>query len=539
MSTSAQPLFDMSKAQPIAPESQPQTTPLFDMSKAQSISVPQQANPASEAQMFAATTGGQVGPAPTSTPMQTVPAPGNIGSRAWQAVKDEAGNIVQGAVAPIKMAAAPPTTAREHAIVAIGGPGALAAYRAAGKINDTAENVFKAKRENFQQAAADLQTAVREFHDKDYRQALADTASVVSDVGSLTGEPIHEMGRTREIAQGTKEGGDVITPLTKNVVDVGAALLAEKAPEIGKTVGKGVERVSEAAGEAAGKINQMEVRPEALVKRPDTPLPQHGTPVTVESPLDGPTVGSKLGGKDLSAEALAKLNEHVGDKIPVGGSAKNQLTAAVEPTVKAINETASKMNQVVKDAPDFTTSVAQEGKLTGEIDALKKNLPPSVRGSLGQDVDAVMEDSSKALTSTNPAGVLEERRKLGNQIDWDKIEKNPTTPAEIQNTARVKVYRALGNKIHEIPGTVALDKELAPNLELRSHMRSKLGDRVVDDPHAATVEAQSELEKGKAVIENAAHNEQVAKNWSRIKAALIAAGIGGGVVHEISSLFGL
>jgi len=325
--------------------------------------------------------------------------------------------------------------------------------------------------------------------------------------------------------------------------DVGSMVALEHAPAIVKgalkTGGKAVEAVNEIAGKAATKVEKAgELKPEFLTKRPETPAPQHGAPVKVESPLDGPTVGKQLGGKDLSQEALDTLQKHVGEKIPVGSTAKNRLTAAVEPTANAINETASKMNKIVNDAPNFTTSVMQdnvfgEGKFTDEIEALKKNLPPSVK-TLAGDVDAVMEDADKALNSNDPSEVLEYRRKLGNQIDWDKIEKNPTTPAEIQNATRAKVYRALGEKIHsDIPETVELDKQLSPNLELRSHIRSKLGDRIVDDPHAATAEAQSEFRKGKTAIDNAVHNETVAKNWQRIKYGLISLGVGSGIIHEI------
>jgi hypothetical protein len=202
---------------------------------------------------------------------------------------------------------------------------------------------------------------------------------------------------------------------------------------------------------------------------------------------------------------------------------------AVEPVSKAISETASKMNDVVQKAPPLTTTVMQdsvfgEGELTNEIEGIKNNLPPSIRDSLSKDVDAIMEDADKALNSNNPAEVLEQRRLLGKRIDWDKIEKNPSTPAEAQNLARVKVYQALGSKIHaEIPDTIPLDKILQPNVELRSHMASKLGQRVIDDPHAATVEAQSEFNKGKTSIENALHNDKVAKNWKIIKSAAIAA----------------
>jgi hypothetical protein len=260
------------------------------------------------------------------------------------------------------------------------------------------------------------------------------------------------------------------------------------------------------------------------------------------SPLGGPTVGKQLGGKDLSSDALSTLQKHVSDQIPVGSTAINRLTAAVEPVTKAIADTSSKMNSLVQDAPQFTTSVMQdnvfgEGALTKDIESMKNNLPPSVRKPLGEDIDAVMADMDKALNATDPAEVLEQRRLLGKKIDWDRLENNPTTPAEVQNLARAKVYKALGDKIHaEIPDTVPLDKTLQPNLELRSHIRTKLGDRVVEDPHAATAEAQSEFKKGKTAVENALHNAQVEKNWQKIKIAMIAAGVSGAAIKSLSDI---
>jgi hypothetical protein len=312
-------------------------------------------------------------------------------------------------------------------------------------------------------------------------------------------------------------------------------------------IGDAAATASDAMKNAPGKVAQtaQEIKPEWLTKRGETPAPQHGTPVKVESPLDGPTVGKQLGGKDLSQEALDALNEHAGDKIPVGGTAKGQLLKAVEPVQRTINETASKMNGIVQNAKPFTTSVMQdsvfgEGKLQADIDAVRDNIPPSVRETLSKDIDGVMKDADKALNSNDPTEVLEYRRQLGNKIDWDSIEKNPSTPAEVQNAARAKVYRAIGDKIHsEVPDTVDLDKKLSPNLELRSHMVRKLGERVVDDPHAATVEAQSELKKGQQTVENAEHNEQVAKNWSRIKTALVTAGVGAGALEGIKHLIDL
>jgi hypothetical protein len=216
--------------------------------------------------------------------------------------------------------------------------------------------------------------------------------------------------------------------------------------------------------------------------------------------------------------------------------------AAVEPVQRTISETASKMNQAVQDAKPFTTSVNQdavfgEGRLIQQMEDLKRNLPASDRVKLSADVDSVMDDADDALNTNEPSQLLEYRRRLGNQIDWDAIEKNPSTPQETANAARAKIYRALTDKIHaEIPETVELDKTLQPSIELRSHMRTKLGERVVGDPHAATVEAQSEFKKGQQTVETAFHNERAAQYWSKLKTALITAGVGAGTIGGIEKI---
>jgi hypothetical protein len=202
------------------------------------------------------------------------------------------------------------------------------------------------------------------------------------------------------------------------------------------------------------------------------------------------------------------------------------------------------MNRIVRGAPQFTTNIETDAgfgnnNLTSEIEAIKKNLPASEKIKLSQDADAVMEEASEILKSTDPAKVVEYRRQLGNSIDWENVSKNPETPKEVQNATRAKVYRAITDKIHsEVPEAAPLDKIMQPNLELRSHLRNRLGDRAFESVHAATAESQEQAKLGKQKIENDAHNEQVAKNWQRVKYALITAGVGSGLLSQFERFFG-
>jgi hypothetical protein len=389
-----------------------------------------------------------------------------------------------------------------------------------------------------------------------YLSGLADKAlSGVPLIGPVIGS-IASRGEGALIPAIDKKGNDVPTSdvpaerkdLSGAATDVASLVALEHAPAIAKAGGEVVGDAARAVGRVPGKIisgakNTAEaIKPEWLSKRGEVPAAQHGAIARVESPLDSASVSSKLGGKDLSAESLQALQESAGSKtIAAGSSPKNVLMKAVQPTIEKISDLSSKINKIVADSHPLTTSVADdagfsESNLNEDIEGMKKSLPPSVRENLAGDIDAVMEDADEALNSKDASQVLETRRKLGNLIDWSDINRNPTTPAEVTNTARVRVYRALGDKIHDaIPETVEIDKQLGPQLELRSHMRAKLGDRVVDDPLAATAEHQSEFKKGQQQLEVENHNNQVKKNWGYIKAALLGLGATG-AIHEIDKL---
>jgi hypothetical protein len=56
--------------------------------------------------------------------------------------------------------------------------------------------------------------------------------------------------------------------------------------------------------------------------------------------------------------------------------------------------------------------------------------------------------------------------------------------------------------------------------------------------HAATAESQEQAKLGKQKIENDTHNEQVARNWQRVKYALITAGVGSGLLAQFEQFLG-
>jgi hypothetical protein len=291
-----------------------------------------------------------------------------------------------------------------------------------------------------------------------------------------------------------------------------------------KVAAKAAEADKAAKAAEAGEVTEGHFK-----KAAEPPQPQHGKPVEVASPLDRATINNMPGGKDLSPEAVDTLHQHVGDTIPVGSTAKNTVMRAVEPVQKALTDTGIKMNKVIANAPEFATSTLgdTESTLLKDVADIRENLPTKEDDPLNKVVDKQVEAAYPALNSTNPAEVLAYRRKLGTQIDWNNIVRNPETSGEAANLTKVKIYNSLGNKIHtEIPETVELDKVFQPNLELQSHLDAKLGKAVSRDPVEANAQAASEFRKGKIALNVTKHNAQVDKNIGIAKKVLTALGAG-------------
>jgi hypothetical protein len=124
----------------------------------------------------------------------------------------------------------PPQDATEHTIAAIGGGGgALQAYRVAKALVDKGAAAMKAKPEQFKQAAADFQQSIQDFQDHNFMSSVGNFVSGVGGATSLNPTEPQGVGeREREIGQGIKPGGDLVTPLVKSAADLGMMYLGDK-----------------------------------------------------------------------------------------------------------------------------------------------------------------------------------------------------------------------------------------------------------------------------------------------------------------------
>jgi hypothetical protein len=272
------PLFDMSKAQPVAAQTSPVPAtgqPLFDMSKAQPLSQPEQPSIISRA----ATGVGQ-----------------SLNQNFVEPVKAIAQSVVT-----------PPEDHKEQIVHSVGGTPALQLYRFGRFMVDNAEKLIEAPKEEYKQAVQDFQRGIGEVQKQDYRGALASAGSTVADmIGTMPGPGAIVGPKARELSEGTRPGADLAGPLAKDATDVASLLAGEKAPEIvegakglagkaAKTVGVGglepAEGLQKAAGGSAGiaeknfksnmdramkyipeehKINAIEGSPESLADAADS-----------------------------------------------------------------------------------------------------------------------------------------------------------------------------------------------------------------------------------------------------------------------------
>lgn len=339
---------------------------------------------------------------------------------------------------------------------------------------------------------------------------------ILSRVGDL-------LNNARELLTGGQSAGKPLGTSSGILNNPVTAAMAA-APDVAALAAGGEEMIAgriaargAKAAETAAETAPQAIKDEQFVYREPTPEPQHGKPVKVASPLDNATINRMPGGKDLSAEAIKTLKTHIGgtpgEEIEIGSTPKNTVLKAVRPVNKTIAWTGKQVEAIVQAAEPFEESIMQEGKVDEVLDKVRDGLPAADEEKLNATIDKELQSADEALRSKEPTEILAYRRKLGDLINWNDIPKNPSTPGEVQNVTRAKIYRVITEKLHnEIPATARLDKVFQPNLELRSHLDAKLGETVSRDAEEAEAQQASELAKGKAQIENEGYNEVIAQN---------------------------
>jgi flagellar biosynthesis chaperone FliJ len=311
-------------------------------------------------------------------------------TRLWQGAVGQ----VKGAYNSVASAIAPPQDAKEEVANAIGGPGALTAYRAARKVTDGVEGVFKGKTEQYDALKQDAVQAISELHNGDWRNGVTDTASAAAGIQGLTGSA--DLGtRSRELIQGTKPGGDLATPIGKTIGDAAVAAVAEGA---GRAAGvSGAPESSEAPAAVTdagpGILQRVKDATSTLVKNP-APEVQQGIANIAKDTGEAtgditPTAADPYGFRQVAQQQVGRYKE-----------AANKLD-------ELSDNAFSDAQEAVADSRDDFTAAGKQAyrqavqKLNSIIDTHASDLADE-----GIDVSAMKTDYQAAMANQKIASFL-------------------------------------------------------------------------------------------------------------------------------------
>lgn len=304
-------------------------------------------------------------PAPAADPYASIAVPiappqASVVDRSIQGAKDFA--------KPIADLVKPPEGATEQLTAAIGGGGgALAAYRIAKNIVSAVDNAVKSAPSDYADAAQNVMRAVKDFHNKDYRNALADAVSA----GSTLAPTVIPGGKdTRDLANGIRPGGDLARPLTKDILTAGTMLAG----------GEALGPEEEAANAAASRLKVNPFRQAVKGAEVAQPAAQGAiTDAAAAATKDtgvsaGPATGSFRTAADDTIAKASKAERAQYDRI-------NQA-AGVD--LKDLYERESDL----EDAMDDPTNIVQKPKLQVELERTRMQIANGESKASESGVDA-------------------------------------------------------------------------------------------------------------------------------------------------------
>jgi hypothetical protein len=419
--------------------------------------------------------GVSAGGAQTPPPQQT-PQPGAL-SRFVSGALDEAKNAVvqtaQGVGNTIKAVTAPPEDAQETAVHAIGGDAGLIAYRAANKVVDSAQNMVKAKKETFRQAATDFAKSAQDLHSGNWRQGLSDVGSTIGHLTSLdptSGPGVGE--RAVELSEGARPGGDLATPLGKTATDLGmAALDSDTARALPGKVGGAVSDFL--SDTAAKKLYQATLKPG----------PKSYTPAEVESMvktgLENKIPISKAGLEKLGG-LVSDLNDKIAAEIKAGSDAgktvnkyavAGRLADTADKFTTQVNPEAD-LNAVSESGNEFLRNQPNEIPAS-DAQAMKQGTYQQLKGKSYGELKSATIESQKALARGLKEELVQQFPEIGKlNAEEGKLLGLDDALEDAVNRTRNRNVISLGGKVlagknpglaiaHEILGLPAIQSRIA------------------------------------------------------------------------------
>lgn len=278
-------------------------------------------------------------------------------------------------------AATPPQDATEHVLAGVAGPGALGAYRMAKKVVDSVQSLAKSRGADFEQAKADIAKLGDERSIGDIRNALATTGDILGDV---VGQNNQNVVPIRELAEGTRPGGDLVTPLTKTALNVAPLLLGadEAAPE---------EASTEAATDSPGIIQRVKniIDPDAAT--------QPGAQEALRSGADASAEDAGVTASSAPGQGIRTLMQGpIAEAAKVENAAYDAVNEAAGTDMKSLYDYRAQLQDAIEDP----TNIGSRKNLTDELNTTNDSIADgesNVQQKLGEDAQGLI-DKAKAAT---------------------------------------------------------------------------------------------------------------------------------------------
>lgn len=301
--------------------------------------------------------------------------------------------IAEGAkqfAAPVVDTLKPPETPTEQVTHAVAGDNGLEAYRGAKQIVQSVEGLIKASAAEYPQAVKDYQQAVQDFHNRNYRNAAASGVSLGSDVlGMVQPTAVPAAQNVRELAQGAKPGGNMATPLTRDVLTAGTALLGGAEADSGAVS----DAISEIPGRIANPFRKVgEAYQKTFMGSDIQPTLKSGIKdvwnnVADESGVPRPTTSS-----------VQDMGEQVGDSILARSKANfKKIDAATDNRFSGLQKSLKDVNNALRSVTnDAEEQALMVRKIRLELQTDQMFDEALVNGVTRDTVDAAKADFKKA-----------------------------------------------------------------------------------------------------------------------------------------------
>lgn len=306
----------------------------------------------------------------------------------------------------LKMAGTPPQDSNEAAAYAAGQAG-LVAYRAAKGIVQLHDNMMKAKGNAFWNAVDNFRQAALDYVLGNQRSAaMSAVAGGLNTVGATDAALTPSTSEAADIAQGAADGGNLVTPLTRGITDVGTAALGLKAPG---AVGS-LTRTAEEAPEAVAPEAEAATAAAPTVEKPNIIQKVLKGEKVAQGPAQSALRQAAGAGSDVQG-IRTFLDKPIADLTQAERAAYDTVNKAAGTDLKALYD----RSEELQDALDDPTQISNHSAQQKELAQTQAQIEEGERNALARGVSPDTLDKAIALTRTRYAGEEVARKIFSNE----------------------------------------------------------------------------------------------------------------------------